>query len=240
MATKRSSNLRPATPARPNRPLRDMPRQARAQPAPRRERPGRTYLGRDWPLPFSPIALGLVLILAGAVGAAWWFEGRFETTPAEAAKLVIPFKPEQVQTIEMVTPDGRASFSRGADGKMAVEGPAPTPTPPPAAGATPAPVVIAPSTRVESVVGQLATLRIDRVLSTGPESSTEFGLSTPRLTLKVVPKAGEPLTLTVGALNPDETLYYVRREERRDTVLVSRYALDDLIKVAGDVLKPPA
>ena len=207
-----------------------MPRQRRDSAPPKRERRGRR-------LPLLPVAL--VGALAVAAGLAWWFEGRFEMTPAEAAKQVIPFKAEEVQTIEVVTADGRAEFSRGADGKMVVGGPPPTPTVPPAAGATPAPVTLSPAARVESIVTQLSQLRSDRTIQVEAARAEEFGLASPTKSLRVVPKAGEPRVLRIGGLNPDQTSYYVKREPPGDVVLVSRYSLDDLLKVADEVIKGP-
>lgn len=216
-----------------------MPRQSRAAPPPRRARGGWTVPGVPWPLPVSPAVVALLAALVVAGGMAWWFEGRFETTPAEAAKRLFPFKAEQVQTLEVITPDGRAEFSRGPDGKMIVDGPPPTPTLPPSPGATPAPVTLSPGARVESIVTQLTALRIDRTLPVQEGNAAEFGLASPKVSLRLVPKTGDPLTLRLGALNPDKTAYYVRREERNDTVLVSRYSLDDLLKVADEIIKGP-
>jgi hypothetical protein len=199
-------------------------------------------LGRPWPLPISPLTTGLILAFIVVAAAVWFAEGRFETTPAEAAKQVVPFKADDVQSIVVVTADGRAAFERGPDGKMIVGGPQPTPTTAPAPDATPAPVTISPATRVESLIGQLAMLRVDRVIADQPSQAPEYGLDSPRVTITLTPKQGAPATLAIGALNPDETSYYVRREQQKDTVLVSRYSLDDLIGVANDVIKgaPPA
>lgn len=209
-----------------------MPRQQRESPPPRRERRGRR-------VPWLPVALLAALVIAG--GLAWWFEGRFETPPSEAAKQLIPYKAEDVQTIEVTTADGRAEFSRGPDGKMALGGPPPTPTPPPDPSAPPAPVTLSPGARVESIVTQLASLRTDRTIQVEAGRAEEFGLANPTTTLRVTPKSGAPRTLQVGALNPDKTAYYVRRDPPNDTVLVSRYSLDDLLKVADEVIKgPPA
>jgi len=185
-----------------------------------------------------PIALITALVVAG--GLAWWFEGRFATPPSEAAKQVIPFKAEEVQTIEVVTADGRAEFSRGPDGKMVVGGPPSTPTPPPNPAATPAPVTLSPAARVESIVTQLSQLRSDRTIQVEAARAEEFGLANPTRSLKVTPKSGEPRTLQIGALNPDETSYYVRRTPPGDVVLVSRYSLDDLLRVADEVIKGPS
>jgi hypothetical protein len=63
-------------------------------------------------------------------------------------------------------------------------------------------------------------------------------LDAPQLTLQLVPKRGATATIAIGKLNPNETSYYVRREDHKDTVLVARYTLDDLIKVANDLIKP--
>ena len=209
-----------------------MPRQKRESPPPRRERRGGN-------VPWVPIALLGALVVAA--GLAWWFEGRFETPPAEAAKKVIPFKPEEVQTVEVVTADGRAEFSRGPDGKMVVGGPPPTPTAPPSPDATPAPVTLSPAARVESIVTQLSQLRSDRSIQVEASRAEEFGLASPATTLRVTPKSGEGRTLQIGSLNPDQTSYYVRRMPPGDVVLVSRYSLDDLLKVANEVIKgPPA
>ena len=183
--------------------------------------------------------IGLLAALALTGGLAWWSEGRFERTPAEAAKQLIPFKADEVQTIEVVLADGRAEFSRGPDGKMVVGGPPPTPTAPPSPGATPAPVTLSPAARVESIVSQLASLRIDRTIVVEASRAEEFGLASPATSLRVTPKSGAPRTLQLGALNPDKTAYYVRREPPGDVALVSRYSLDDLLKVAEEVIKGP-
>ena len=210
-----------------------MPRQRREAAAPpRRERRGAR-------IPWVPLAL--VTALAVAAGLAWWFEGRFETPPSEAAKQLIPLKAEEVQTLEVMTPDGRAEFSRGPDGKMVVGGPPPTPTAPPSPGATPAPVTLSPAARVESIVTQLSQLRIDRSIEVQAARAEEFGLASPTSSLRVVGKDGATRSLQIGALNPDKTAYYVRRAPPGDVVLVSRYSLDDLLKIAEEVIKgPPA
>jgi hypothetical protein len=217
-----------------------MPRRPRQPgPAPGR-RSQRTVFGRPWPLPVSPVAIGLLLAFVAVAGVVWYAEGRFTTTPAEVARQIVPFSGEDVQSILVVTPDGRASFERGPDGKMTAGGPPPTPTPVPPPEATPGPVTISPATRVESLVNQVAALRIDRVVLDQPSQSAEYGLDQPQMTLTLTPKQGAAATLAVGALNPDETSYYVRRDQRRDTVLVSRYTLDDLLKTAKDAIQPGA
>ena len=233
--------VRPATPApaaRSQRPLRPMPRQDRPAPPPARAARRRpTVLGVPWPLPISPAVTGLLLALIVAGGAAWYFEGRYETPPAEAAKLLLPYQAADVQQVLLTTPEGSATYSRDASGKLTTGGPTPVPTPTPGPGATPAPVVLAPSTKLESLLNQLHDLRVDRVVLDEPSASPDFGLDKPQLTLTVTPKRGAPATLAVGQLSPDRTAYYVRREDRRDTVLVSKYTLEDLIKVAGDVIR---
>ena len=215
-----------------------MPRQARAAPPTRRTQNGRIVFGRPWPLPISPAAVGLLLLFLVVAGAAWWFEGRYETSPAEAAKLVIPYKAGEVQSVQLATGDGTASYTRDTNGKFTSGGPAPMPTA--TAGPDPAPVTpvtLSPAAQLESLLNQLHDLRVDRVVTKEPSASAEYGLDTPQFTLVVTPKGGSPETLAVGRLNPNSTAYYVRREGRKDTVLVSRYTLDDLLKVAGDVIK---
>jgi hypothetical protein len=188
----------------------------------------------------SPAVTGLLLALIVAGGMAWWFEGRYETPPSEAAKQLIPYKGEDIQALEVTLPDGQATFTRGPDGKMTVGGPAPTPTPTPPSDATPGPVTFSPASRAESVTNQLASLRVDRTLPEQGINLADYGLDNPKTRLKLVPKTGSPLTLLIGELNAEKTAYYVRREERKDTVLVSRYSLDDLLQVAGEVVRGPS
>jgi hypothetical protein len=216
-----------------------MPRQVREVRTARPAASQRTVFGRPWPLPISPVAVGLVAALLVVIAAAWAFEGRFETTPAQAARNLAPYKVEDLQRVELVTEAGRQAFSRDSNGKLSPGGVAPTPSPTPAPEATPAPVSLPPSTRLEGLVGQLATLQIDRVLLNEPSTSADYGLDKPRLTVIMTPKNGPPSALAVGQLNPDDTAYYVRREARGDTVLASRYTLDDLIKVADELIGPP-
>jgi hypothetical protein len=215
-----------------------MPREVREAPPPKRERVKRqTVFGRPWPLPISPVATGLLLGFLVVAAAAWYFEGRYPTPPAEAAKLLTPYKADDLRSVTLTTPEGSVTFERSADGKFVAPGPTPTPTPTPGPEATPAPVTLSPSTRLEGLINQLRDLRIDRVVASEPSTSPEYGLDQPRFTLTLVPRSGAPSTIAVGRLAPNETAYYVRREDRRDTVLVSRYTLDDLMKVAGDLIK---
>ena len=217
-----------------------MPRQQRESPPPqRRVRSGRTFLGRPWPLPVSPVVTGLLILFVLAAGLTWYFEGRFETTPAEAAKQLTPYKADDVQQVVLTTNSGSATFTRDeTSGKLVPPGPQPTPSPTPGPEATPGPVQLAPGTQMESLLNQLHDLKIDRTIEQAPSTSAEYGLDAPQLTLKMVPKKGEPSTIAVGKLNPNQTAYYVRRDARKDTVLVPRYTLDDLMKVANDLTKP--
>jgi hypothetical protein len=181
--------------------------------------------------------VALLAAFAAAVATAWALEGRFPTPPAEAAKLVSPYSAAEVQAVELTTAAGSATYTRDANGKFSTGGPEPEPTPTPGPDATPAPVTLSPATKLESLLNQLHDLRIDRVVANEASSSPEYGLDNPQFTLKLVPKRGPPATLAVGQLNPDQSAYYARREARGDTVLVSRYTLDDLMKVVGEILK---
>jgi len=217
-----------------------MPRQVRSGPPPKRLRQGRTVLGLPWPLPVSPVVILLLVAFGVAAGVVWWVEGRYETPPSQVAKQVIPFKGEDVQTLEVSLPDGQATFNRGPDGKMSVGGPPPTPTPQPPPDATPGPVQLSPASRVESLVNQLATLQVERTLPEQSINLADYGLDQPKTSIKLVPKSGTPLTLLIGEMNAEKTSYYVRREERKDTILVSRYSLDDLLDLAREVVRGPA
>lgn len=236
--------LQPATPLSRRRQLPPMPRQRRDAPPPARlrGRSGRMFLGRPWPLPVAPLPVVLVLVFTIAAGIAWAVEGRYTTTPAEAAKRLVPYKAEDVQSVTLTTTAGTATYIRGANGKLTTGGPTPVPSPTPAPQATPGPVVLAPSTKLEGLIGQIADLTIDRSIASEASHSAEFGLDAPRMTLTLTPKTGKgpgPATIAIGRLNPNETAYYVRREARKDTVLVARYMLDDLMKVADDVVAAP-
>lgn len=227
-----ASRLRPATPVRANRPLRPMPRQNRT---PKGGTAATARGPRRRSFPLSPVAVVLGLALVIAVAAAWYFEGRYEIPPAEAAKQLVPYKGDDIQTLELVTPAGQAVFNRGADGKFDVNGASPTPEAAAGAGATLPAVSLSPGARVQSVVNQLAGMRIERVLLSEPSTSADYGLDRPQMVLTVETKRGQETTLAIGGLNPDETSYYVRREQQRDTVLVSRYIMDDLLKIAQEL-----
>jgi hypothetical protein len=183
------------------------------------------------------VAVGLLLLLLIAIGAAWFFEGRYETPPAQAAKQLLPYKVDDLQKVVLTAPGGTATFTRDSSGKLTLEGPAPAPTATPAPDATPSPVVLTPSTQLSGMLGQLATLPTDQVIAKEPSHSPEFGLDAPQLIIEMTPKQGPPGTIAIGGLNPDKSSYYVRRETtQKDTVLASRYTLDDLIKVADGLM----
>ena len=100
-------------------------------------------------------------------------------------------------------------------------------------------MVLPPSTKLEGTLGQLNQLTIDRVLLEEPSRSPEFGLDAPQMTLEVTPRQGAPAAIAIGGQNPDGRAYYVRRDGPggpRDTVLVTRYSVDDLMKVAGELI----
>ncbi|MGH2353603.1 MAG: DUF4340 domain-containing protein [Chloroflexota bacterium] len=219
-----------------------MPRQVReAAPAARPAGARRTVFGVPWRLPLSPVAVGLLIALVVAAAAAWYFEGRYEITPAQAAKLLLPYKTENVQQVVLTTPSGSVTYTQTSPGEFSPAGvastPTPAPTPAPIAEATPAPVQLSPGTKLEGILGQVDDLSIDRVVASQPSTSAEFGLDAPRLTLTLTPKRGAPSTIAIGGLNPDESAYYVRRESRNDTVLVTKYTLDDLIEIADELIQ---
>jgi hypothetical protein len=189
--------------------------------------------------------VGLVLVLAVAAGAAWFFEGRYETPPSEAAKLLLPYKVDDVQKVVLTSPSGSVTFTRDDAGRFSNGGPAPTPTPVPSPEAPPGLVDLPPSTKLEGSLGQLAELKIDRVVSQEPSHDPNFGLDSPQMTIEVTPKRGgqaAAAAIAIGGKNPDGTAYYVRREGQpgrpgpRDTVLVTRFTLDDLMKVGNELI----
>jgi hypothetical protein len=195
-------------------------------------------LGMPWPLPISPLVAGLVLLLVVAAGAAWLFDGRFETTPAEAAKRLLPYRLEEIQKVVLTSPAGSVTYMRDGNGVFSTGGPAPAPTPVPPPDAPPGPVQLPPSTQLEGMLGQLAQLTIDRVVEDAPSRRAEYGLDSPQLVVEVTPKSGAAGAIAVGQRNPDGSAYYVRRESNKDTVLASRYTLDDLMKIATGLIVP--
>ncbi len=219
-----------------------MPRAARPGPAPPGRAAGqRTVFGRPWPLPVSPWVVGLLALLLVAGGAAWAFEGRYETPPAQAAKRLLPYKTEDLDRVVLTSPAGSVTFTRDASGKFSSGGPPPPPTPVPSPDATPGPVVLAPSTKLEGSLGQMADLTIDREVDGAPSRSADFGLDNPQMTIEMTPKraTGGAAVIAVGGSNPDGSAYYVRREVPSgpmDTVLVTRHTLDDLMKVANELI----
>ena len=128
----------------------------------------------------APWVVGLALLLAVAAGAAWYFEGRFETTPAEAAKRLLPYKAEEVQKVVRPRPRGASPSTATPAGSS----PPGARLPPPRRCRTPRRPrrrwVLPPSTKLEGTLGQLNQLTIDHVLLEEPSRSPEFGLDAPR------------------------------------------------------------
>jgi hypothetical protein len=221
-----------------------MPREARPAPgtAPPPAAGGqRTVFGMPWPLPVSPWVVGLLALLLIAGGAAWAFEGRFETPPAQAAKRLLPYKTADLDRVVLTSPAGSVTFTRDASGKFTSGGPPPTPTPVPSPDAPPGPVVLAPATKLEGSLGQMEEITVDREVAPEPSRAADFGLDRPQMTIEMTPKgaAGGAATIAIGSANPDGSAYYVRREVPagpKDTVLVTRYTLDDLMKVANELI----
>jgi hypothetical protein len=79
------------------------------------------------------------------------------------------------------------------------------------------------------------------VVSETPSESAEYGLDMPVLLITVTAKAGGLATFAIGAKGVGDSTYYVRRNTRdkNDTVLVSRYTIDEIVKFAKDQLSLP-
>ncbi len=187
-----------------------------------------------------------VVILVSSSAGAWYFGSARDST-VDLSKKVSPFSAVDLAVVAY-SKDGKvATFTRNADGKLERDGqamaPQPTPVTAASTGATPAipTVSIAPGSRVESFANQLRDLPVDRVVASTPSTSSEYGLDSPVLTIEMTAKAGGTIRLAFGAKAVGDGAYYVRRETRdtNDTILASRYTIDEILKFASDQLGPP-
>ena len=184
--------------------------------------------------------LWVVIFVASSAGA--WYFGADKGSTTDLAKKVSPFAGADVQEVTFTTGGKALRFARADDGKFARDGVAPTtvPTPvppPPGAPTPPVPtVVISPGARIESFANQLHDLPVDRVVAETLSESAEYGLDKPSLVISVTAKAGGTASFAIGAKGVGDSTYYMRRDtrEKRDTVLVSKYTIDEMVKFATE------
>jgi hypothetical protein len=189
--------------------------------------------------------LWIVIFVASSAGA--WYFGLDRASTVDLTKKVSPFVGTDVQEVTFTSGGTAIRFARADDGKFARDGLVPTtvPTPAPLLPGAPTPLVptvmISPGARIESFANQLHDLPVDRVVSETPSESAEYGLDMPVLLITVTAKAGGLATFAIGAKGVGDSTYYVRRNTRdkNDTVLVSRYTIDEIVKFAKDQLSLP-
>lgn len=89
--------------------------------------------------------------------------------------------------------------------------------------------------RVQQVVSQLTTIRVNRVLSETTAPLSVFGLAAPSYVIRLMPQEGAEQVLHIGDQNPQGTSYYAQIEGQQPIYLLPTYAIDQAL----DLLDSP-
>jgi len=92
--------------------------------------------------------------------------------------------------------------------------------------------------RVAGALGDLATLRSNRVIS-GTVALADYGLATPTMTVTLTLADGVMHTLRVGDQNPTGTYRYVMADDRPEVHLVYSWGISNLEQAVAEPPKKP-
>lgn len=164
------------------------------------------------------ILLAVFVVLAGYV---YFFEmnrPEDEGSDTETPK-VFTYKAEDVVGLEVSNAQGETASVQKGEGEV---------------WKVTAPVQdVADSTRVSSLVGQMAALSASRVL-TGTTSLADYGLASPALTTTLVISDGSRVSLLTGSLTPNQAGYYALRSGSPDVYIIFSYAVQDLERMISE------
>lgn len=96
----------------------------------------------------------------------------------------------------------------------------------------------ADESRVAGALGDLATLRSNRVIS-GTVNPADYGLATPIMTITFTLAGGATHVLRVGDQNPTKTYRYVMVDERPEVHLVYAWGISNLEQAIAEPPKKP-
>ena len=143
----------------------------------------------------------VALLVAAAFGAYIYFvESKREDKPEKAKEKVFAFDKAKVEGVSLSAPgQEEVQLARDAGGWRMT-----------------APVAVAADAgEADALVSSLETLEMDEVVAESPADLAEYGLATPRSTVRVrVKGAAEPLVLLVGDKTPDGSAVYARVPSR--------------------------
>lgn len=169
----------------------------------------------------AAIRLGLLALAALALGGAWWAlfrEGGEEREPAARRERLYAVAQDAITSVAVWTPDGEASFRRGADGAWAFDTEPPLPVNP---------------DRWGGVTLLLSGPEVERVLGGAPDAG-EYGLDAPSAVARVGLADGSAVVVRLGDRTPDGRNFYAQVEGRDAVALVNAPWGEAAARLASD------
>ena len=150
---------------------------------------------------------------------------------------VVAFQPADATRLIVTQDDQTISARQTAAGKWEVEGFRPIPTATPDPDGPPRVVALTPEGRAATIVGQVTSWQVDRVLGPVGDQAAEFGFDRPALKLELQTGRLGTHTLIFGAKTANDASYYVLQQEEDEVVLVSRYDFEAVQRHIEDLFK---
>lgn len=169
----------------------------------------------------AAIRLGLLALAALVLGGAWWAlfrEGGAEREPAAQRERLYAVAQDAITSIAVRTPDGEASFLRGADGAWTFDMDPPLPVNP---------------DRWGGVTLLLTGPEVERALD-APSDPGEFGLDAPSAVARVGLADGGAVVVRLGNRTPDGRNFYAQVEGRDAVALVNAPWGEAAARLASD------
>lgn len=169
----------------------------------------------------AAVRLGLLALAALALGGAWWAlfrEGDARGEPAARRERLYAVAQDAITSVAVWTPDGEASFRRGADGAWAFDAEPPLPV---------------NAERWGGVTLLLTGPEVERVLGGAPDAG-EYGLDAPSAVARVGLADGSAVVVRLGDRTPDGRNFYAQVEGRDAVALVNAPWGEAAARLASD------
>ena len=163
-----------------------------------------------------------LLVIVIALGAVVFYVDQSPATPTPSASgdTVMSFLSSDATQLDATTKAQTVVVVKDGSGNWQLQKPEVAP---------------ADQLRIESVLGELASLTSTRTLSQ-PGDLGQFGLAEPAETVKVTLKSGGARTLLLGGQSPDKSGYYVKLPDSGTVYLIDASVGSDLSQL---VTSPP-
>ena len=141
------------------------------------------------------VAVGVLVILGGAVFFSNKQQAAKEKAPATTSPKIVSIPDDQFQEIRIQKASGETLDLKKENGKWAITSPK---------------AIAADSDSVSSLVSTLSSVTADSTIEDKPADLSAYGLAKPALEIQITPKSGKTVTLDIGDDTPTNSGAYAK------------------------------